>query len=90
MSEQLPVMRPKARLLCVDVDGFDSLAELVLDMRSSWDRATDEVLWELDAVLWVLTQGRRGRKNGTPSSDPSLCASYLCDDTLHTQCHLSR
>src|SRR6202521_3886894 len=35
--------------------GFDSLAELALDMRSSWDHATDQVWRQLDPVLWELT-----------------------------------
>jgi glycogen phosphorylase len=55
MSEQTPVSRPKDRLLSTDVAGFDSLAELALDMRSSWDHATERVWRELDPVLWELT-----------------------------------
>jgi len=38
-----------------DVDGFDSLAELALDLRSSWNHATDRVWRRLDPVLWNLT-----------------------------------
>jgi starch phosphorylase len=38
-----------------DVDGFDSLAELALDLRSSWSHATDAVWRRLDPVLWNLT-----------------------------------
>ena len=49
------VHRPKERLLSKDVDGFDSLAELALDMRSSWNHATDQVWRQLDPVLWELT-----------------------------------
>ncbi|PXW88394.1 starch phosphorylase [Nitrosomonas sp. Nm84] len=45
----------KELLLSTDVDGFDSLAELALDMRSSWDHATDQVWRQLDSVLWELT-----------------------------------
>jgi glycogen phosphorylase len=55
MSEQTPVSHPKERLLSTDVKGFDSLAELALDMRSSWNHATDRVWRELDPVLWELT-----------------------------------
>jgi starch phosphorylase len=55
MSEQTPVGRLKERLLSADVKGFDSLAELALDMRSSWNHATDRVWRELDPVLWELT-----------------------------------
>jgi glycogen phosphorylase len=37
------------------VDGFDSLAALALDMRWSWNHATDLVWRQLDPVLWELT-----------------------------------
>jgi hypothetical protein len=37
------------------VDGFDSLAELALDMRWSWNHCADEVWKQLDPVLWELT-----------------------------------
>jgi len=55
MSEQTRTSHPVYRLLPTDVDGFDSLAELALDMRSSWDHATDHVWRQLDPVLWELT-----------------------------------
>ena len=35
--------------------GFDSLAELALDMRWSWNHATDEVWRKLDPKLWEIT-----------------------------------
>ena len=38
-----------------DIEGFDTLAELALDMRWSWNHATDEVWRQLDPVLWDLT-----------------------------------
>src|SRR5208337_2691760 len=38
------------------VEGFDSLAELALDLRWSWNHATDEVWRKLDPALWELTQ----------------------------------
>ena len=56
MSEQTRVSHPKELLLPADVEGFDSLAELALDMRSSWNHATDQVWRQLDPVLWALTQ----------------------------------
>ncbi len=46
---------PTERLLSTDVEGFDSLSELALDMRSSWNHATDQVWRALDSVLWELT-----------------------------------
>jgi len=56
MSEQTRISHPKQRLLTTDVEGFDSLAELALDMRSSWNHATDQVWRQLDPVLWEITQ----------------------------------
>ena len=55
MSEQTRDSHPKELLLSADVEGFDSLAELALDMRSSWNHATDLVWRQLDPVLWEIT-----------------------------------
>jgi len=43
-------------LLPVDVKGFDSLAELALDMHWSWNHATDQVWRRLDPDLWESTK----------------------------------
>jgi starch phosphorylase len=40
----------------MDLKGFDSLAELALDMRWSWNHATDKIWRLLDPRLWDLTQ----------------------------------
>jgi starch phosphorylase len=56
VSEPTRVNHPKQRLLSDDVEGFDSLTELALDIRSSWNHATDQVWRRLDPVLWALTQ----------------------------------
>jgi starch phosphorylase len=56
MSEITSVIKPKYCLLPTDVEGFDSLAELALDLHWSWNHATDEVWRQLDPVLWQLTQ----------------------------------
>ena len=42
------VSHPIYSLLPTEVEGFDSLAELALDMRWSWNHATDEVWRQLD------------------------------------------
>lgn len=55
MSSEKPVRHPLYGLLPTDVEGFDSLAELALDMRWSWNHATDQVWRRLDPVLWGLT-----------------------------------
>jgi starch phosphorylase len=46
---------PAYSLLAPEVEGFDSLAELALDLRWSWSHATDEVWQRLDPDLWKLT-----------------------------------
>ena len=56
MSRQPPADRPIYSLLPRDVEGFDCLAELALDMRSSWNHAGDKVWRLLDPELWELTQ----------------------------------
>jgi len=39
----------------MEIEGFDSLAELALDMRWSWNHASDKVWRQLDPELWELT-----------------------------------
>jgi starch phosphorylase len=56
MSDQAGIYHPKQRHVTHDVEGFDSLAELALDMRSSWNHESDQIWRQLDAVLWDLTQ----------------------------------
>lgn len=41
--------------LALEVEGFDSLAKLALDLRWSWNHAADEVWRHLDPALWELT-----------------------------------
>ena len=55
MSEQTRLGHPKELLLPTDIAGFDSLAELALDMRWSWNHATDQLWRQLDPMLWELT-----------------------------------
>jgi len=56
MSKQTRVSHPIYSLLPTEVEGFDSLAELALDMRWSWNHCADEVWRKLDPALWELTQ----------------------------------
>ena len=56
MSKQTRVSHPIYSLLPTEVEGVDSLAELALDMRWSWNHATDNVWRQLDPALWDLTQ----------------------------------
>jgi starch phosphorylase len=56
MSEPTSDARATYGYLPNDIEGFDSLAELALDMRWSWNHATDQVWRQLDPALWELTQ----------------------------------
>lgn len=40
----------------VEIDGFDSLVELALDMRWSWNHYGDKLWRQLDPELWEMTQ----------------------------------
>jgi starch phosphorylase len=55
MSRRSRVSHPIYNLLPTEIEGFDSLAELALDMRWSWNHATDEVWRQLDPGLWAIT-----------------------------------
>ncbi len=56
MSTRTRVSHPIYNLLPTEIEGFDSLAELALDVRWSWNHATDGVWRTLDPILWTLTQ----------------------------------
>ena len=55
MPKQIRVSHPLYNLLPTEIKGFDSLAELALDLRWSWDHGTDEVWRRLDQKLWKIT-----------------------------------
>jgi starch phosphorylase len=55
LSKQTRVSHPIYNLLPTEIEGFNSLAELALDMHWSWDHATDEVWRQLDPALWEIT-----------------------------------
>jgi len=56
MSDRIHISRPAYGLLPSEIDGFDSLEELALDLRWSWNHRADEVWRTLDPVLWKITQ----------------------------------
>ncbi len=56
MSKQTRVFNPIYSFLPTEVEGFDSLAELALDMRWSWNHYADELWRQLDPNLWKITQ----------------------------------
>jgi glycogen phosphorylase len=55
MSKQTRVSHQFYGLLPMEIEGFDLLAELALNMRWSWNHATDEPCRELDPGLWEIT-----------------------------------
>jgi starch phosphorylase len=55
MSNPNPITPSIYTSQAADVEGFDSLAELALDMRSSWNHGADRLWRQLDPVLWELT-----------------------------------
>ncbi|MDD5558197.1 alpha-glucan family phosphorylase [Candidatus Methylomirabilis sp.] len=55
MGKHTRTSHPIYNLLPMEVEGFDALAELALDMRWSWNHAADEVWRQLDPALWELT-----------------------------------
>ena len=54
MTKPTRASHPIYNLLPVEIEGFDFLAELALDLRWSWDHKTDVVWRQLDPALWDL------------------------------------
>lgn len=55
MNEPARIGYPKARLVRADMKGFDALAELALDVRSSWNHAA-ELAGKVDRILLKRVQ----------------------------------
>src|SRR5258708_3559990 len=60
MSSSKSVSNPIWSLLPTDIKGIDSLAELALDVRWSWNHAADEIWRQLDPDQWDLTHNPWG------------------------------
>ena len=60
MSEEARASHPFHGLLPTEISGFDSLAELALNLRWSWNHSTDEVWRQLDPELWEITHNTWG------------------------------
>lgn len=56
MRETSRACNPLYSMLPTDIDGFDALAELALDLRWSWNHAADKLWRKLDTALWDMTQ----------------------------------
>lgn len=55
MSQPTRASHPIYSLLPTEIEGFDSLANLALDMHWSWNHVTDQVWRQLDPELWAIT-----------------------------------
>jgi starch phosphorylase len=71
-------------------DGFDTLKELALDLRWSWNHASDEVWRQLDPALWELTQNpwvvlQTASKDKLKSVLADLAFRKKVDDQLQCQ-----
>ncbi|MEJ2200188.1 MAG: alpha-glucan family phosphorylase, partial [Desulfuromonadaceae bacterium] len=55
MSKLKRVSSPIYTFFPTEIEGFDSLGELALNMRWSWNHAADELWAQLDPELWDLT-----------------------------------
>ncbi len=55
MSKQTNFKKAVNNLLPTNSEGFNSLAELALDMRWSWDHSADKIWRKLDPALWDFT-----------------------------------
>jgi starch phosphorylase len=80
MSKQTRAIHPIYNLLPMEVEGFDSLAELALDLRWSWNHAADDIwrqldpaLWELTHNPWVVLQTVSRNQIERASADPIFC-----------------
>lgn len=56
MDDNKRVESPVHAFLPLEVEGFDALAELALDLHVSWNDGNDELWRELDPDLWELTR----------------------------------
>ena len=55
MEEKKDIHKPTYSFLPSDIEGLDSLAELALDLRWSWDHSADEMWKEIEPDLWDIT-----------------------------------
>jgi starch phosphorylase len=55
MRKHTRTRNPIYTILPIEIEGFERLAELALDLRWSWSHDADQVWQQLDPVLWELT-----------------------------------
>jgi starch phosphorylase len=55
MSHEMRASHPIYNLLPTEIEGFDSLAELALNMHWSWNHGSDQIWRQLGPELWAMT-----------------------------------
>jgi starch phosphorylase len=55
VSEQIRIIPQLYGFLSNEIEGFNSLLELAMDMHWTWNHATDELWRQIDSVLWEQT-----------------------------------
>ena len=55
MKQRTRVYNPLSEFMHTEIDGVDSLAELALDLRWSWNHGADTLWKKLDPKLWEAT-----------------------------------
>lgn len=90
MSEKKTIAHLKEPLHPEDSADFDALAELALDLRWTWDHASDLIwrrldpeLWELTQNPWIVMQTISLEKVAEAFSDPTF--RRLVEDRLQTK-----
>ncbi|TRW98943.1 alpha-glucan family phosphorylase [Candidatus Methylobacter oryzae] len=90
MNDKTRVCSPLYSLLPTQIEGFDALAELALNIRWSWNHATDEVwrrldhdLWEITHNPWVVLQTASCDRIESVLADPAFRRQV--DDLLQTK-----
>jgi starch phosphorylase len=56
MSDPAGTSQPAYGRLPTEIEGFESLAELALNLRWSWNHRADQVWRQIDPIQWKLTQ----------------------------------
>jgi len=85
MSKKEPISSPNYSFSPTELEGFDSLAELALDMRSAWNHAADnvwrrldETIWERTHNPWVVLQTVSRKQLESLLSDAEFCEQLSC------------
>ncbi|MFZ1547230.1 MAG: alpha-glucan family phosphorylase [Candidatus Nitrotoga sp.] len=65
---------------CENLEGFDALVELALDMRSSWSHGADSIWRHLNPELWDMTH------NPWVVLQTLSCDKFVCDLAESTFC----